>query len=399
MIVELEQAIEIINKNIKIKDETEIIDIDEIENRILAKDIYAKINQPPFNRSPLDGYAVNSSDIQTASKNTPVKLKVIGSIYAGDDNNIIGEIATAVRIMTGGSIPSGYDCIIRQEDTDYGDKEVQIYVKHTSYQNYCFKGEDIKEGELLLKKGTLLNFVHVGILASQGISKINVKSKTNILFLTTGDELINIGDKLTSGKIYNTNLYTLKSRLKCLGVNVVAKTFKDDEIELAKYIKENHKFYDAIITTGGVSVGAKDIIHDTQKELFITPIFNKVNLKPGTPAMFWKYSETPILSLSGNPFAAVVTFELMARAMISLIGENVSIMPIWINGTMADKFEKASNKRRFIRAFYHNGIVNIKVNNHSSGAFTDTAYCNCLIDIEAGNKGLNKGDKVKLILF
>ncbi|ONI47550.1 hypothetical protein AN644_04920 [Candidatus Epulonipiscium fishelsonii] len=399
MTVELEQAVEIISKNIKVKDETEIVDIEEIENRILAKDIYAKINQPPFNRSPLDGYAVNSIDTQAASKDTPVKLKVIGNTYAGDNNDIIGELATAVRIMTGGPIPSGYDCIIRQEDTDYGDKEVQIYVNHKPYQNYCFKGEDIKEGELLLKKGTVLNYVHVGILASQGISAVEVKGKTNILLLTTGDELIDIHDKLTNGKIYNTNLYTLKSRLKCLGVNVLAKTFKDETLEIANYIKNNHNQYDAIVTTGGVSVGVKDIIHDVQKELSITPIFNKVNLKPGTPAMFWKYNETPILSLSGNPFAAFVTFELMAKAMVSLIGENINIIPTWIDGIMGDEFNKSSNKRRFIRALYDNGTVKIKVNNHSSGAFTDTAYCNCLIDIESGNKGLHKGDKVKVVLF
>ncbi len=171
------------------------------------------------------------------------------------------------------------------------------------------------------------------------------------------------------------------------------------EERLAEYISRNYKKFHCIITTGGVSVGAKDIIHDFQRELGEKPIFHGVELKPGTPLMYWEYKNTPILSLSGNPFAAFATFELFARPMLSVIGKDAEIMVCWTTGVMEECFKKHSPKRRFIRAYYRDGVVNLQGKNHSSGSFADTAYCNCLIDIEEGNEGIERGEAVKVVLF
>ncbi len=399
MSITVEQAIEQIQKQVQGIKEYESVAIDEIEGRILGDDLVATMNQPPFPRSPLDGYALNSQDVVGASVDKPVVLRVIDTINAGECSHVKWNAKTAVRIMTGAPIPVGFDCVIRQEDTDYGNEMVEIYKEHKAYENYCYEGEDVKKGEILIKKNTKLNYIHSGIIASQGIPNVCVYQKPKVLLITTGSELVDITSPINGGEIYNTNLYTLKARLKSLGFLVDALAWLDEEKGLAEYIRLNHERFHCIITTGGVSVGVKDIIHDLQRELEEKPIFHGVVLKPGTPLMYWKYNKTPILSLSGNPFAAFATFELFARPMLSVIANNDEIMVRWTKGIMKDSFEKHSPKRRFIRAHYREGVVNLHGKNHSSGSFADTAYCNCLIDIEEGNKGLKRGEEVKVVLF
>ncbi len=399
MSITVEAAIEQIQKQVIGTKEKEWVLMDEIEGRILVEDLFATMNQPPFNRSPLDGYALGSKDIVGASRENPISLKVMDTIYAGGYSSAKWEAGVAVRIMTGAPIPEGFDCIIRQEDTDYGTDIVEVYKEHKAFENYCYEGEDVKKGALLLKKNTKLNYVHSGILASQGIQEVKVYKKPKVLLITTGSELVDIKEELKGGKIYNTNLYTLKGRLKNLGFEVEALMWQDEEIGLAEYIRSQHERVQCVITTGGVSVGAKDIIHDVQRELGTKPIFHGVELKPGTPLMLWRYKETPILSLSGNPFAAFATFELLARPMLSTISHDETIMPRWSTGEMRDALKKHSKKRRFIRAFYQEGMVYLNADNHSSGSFVDTAYCNCLVDIEAGNTGIEKDAQVSIVLF
>lgn len=399
MKISLENAIEKILDNVEQVKETITVNINDAKSFILAKDVYSIINQPPFNRSPLDGYAVNSSDTKNASKENPIKLEVIDEVFAGDCPNVDGKVGCATRIMTGAPIPKGYDCIIKQENTDYRMDYVSIYESLSPYQNYCFEGEDSKIGTLILEKYKKLNFMHIGILASQGIMEVEVFRKPRVLFITTGNELISVEEKLQPGKIYNSNMYIIGERLKDLGVEVDYLCNKDDYIKLAQKIKDVHSKYDLILSTGGVSVGKKDILHDTLRELAIKQIFWKVDLKPGTPAMMSKYKDTPILSLSGNPFAALTTFELLARPLISKLANDSSLMVNKKTAILQDKFSKKSTTRRFIRAYYEDAKVYLPSENHSSGSISSTASCNCLIDIESGNQGLNEGQEVSVILL
>ena len=398
--IELEKAISLIEENIN-----EIIESQEIElingnRRVLMEDIYAPINNPPFNRSPLDGYALRSKDTKGANKNNSIKLKVIDEVFAGSYSNKVLNKGEAIRIMTGAKIPEGADCIIRQENTNEGMDIVEIYEELSKYDNYCCMGEDINKGTLLMKKGEVLSYVHIGVLSSMGFNKVKVKRLPRVALFATGDEVCKPGEALKEGKIYDSNLHLIYSRLFEFGI--VPKIYEiigDSYEELSKRIEEVIEDVDIVITTGGVSVGKKDILHEALPLINAKRIFWKVKLKPGTPAMFSLYKNKPILSLSGNPFAATTTFELLGRPALAKLSGNSNINIKRVKAIMESDFNKASNVRRFIRGSYENGKVKLLNNKHSSGMLWSMIGCNALIDIKAGSKKLSVNEEVNIILL
>lgn len=398
--VELEKAIELIIDSIKEISESDEVELIDACGRIIEEDIYASMNNPPFDRSPLDGYALRAEDTKGANKEEPKTLTVVDHIYAGGYSERILEKGQAIRIMTGAKIPNGANCVIRQEQTNCGEDEVEIYKELFEYDNYCFAGEDIKNGNLLVKKGQLLTYVHVGILSSMGITKVKVKAKPRIALIVTGDEIGIPGKPLKEGKIYDSNLHLIYSRLCEFGLKLdFFEIIGDCGKKVAERICEIIDNVDFIITTGGVSVGQKDILHDAIPLIGAKRLFWKVKLKPGTPAMYSLYKNKPILSLSGNPFAALITFELLGRPILAKLTGNKNLQTQKVVGIMEDEFNKPSMKRRFVRAYYNNGKVNFIENKHSSGMLSSMAGCNCLIDVPEGTQGLNKGDKVDVIVL
>lgn len=398
--VTLGQAIKLLREHATHQVESEWVMTREAGGRLLAQDIYAPFSQPPFHRSPLDGYAFLSASSEGASKESPVFLKVIGEVCAGHKFQGKVEKGEAVRIMTGAPIPEGCDCVLRQEDTDYGETIVAIYKSLKPYSNYCFAGEDIKEGHLILKKGEKLSAITLGILASMGINKVQVQKKIRIGLLCTGDELVPLGSPLLPGKIYNSNGVMLEARIRELGIEVmVVEQCVDAAGQVGAAIEDLIEKVDLIITTGGVSVGKKDIMHDVFKDLNVKRLFWRIAIQPGTPVLAGCFKEKLIIGLSGNPFAALVNFELLVRAVVAELGKMEDIMPKQVKGHMMSEFNKASQKRRFIRAKYCEGKVSLDHNNHSSGSLYTMSLCNCLIDIPAGNEGLHIGDEVNVILL
>ncbi|AQR95438.1 gephyrin-like molybdotransferase Glp [Clostridium saccharoperbutylacetonicum] len=398
--IELEKAVELIVESVKETQATEEIELIDAGRRIIAEDIYAPMNNPPFDRSPLDGYALIAQDTKGASRENIKKLVVVDCIFAGGYSERELQRGEAIRIMTGAKIPKGANCVIRQENTDYGEDEVEIYEELREYDNYCFSGEDIKKQDLLIEKGQQLTYVHQGILSSMGVSKVKVKVTPKVGLIVTGDEIGIPGQKLMKGKIYDSNLHLIYSRLKELGIRpVIAEIIEDSPEKVGKRINEVINDMDLIITTGGVSVGQKDILHNVIQLIEANRIFWKVNLKPGTPAMYSLYKNKPILSLSGNPFAALTTFELLGRPLLAKLCGNKNLKPVHVNGIMEDEFNKPSSKRRFIRAYFNNGKVKFFENKHSSGMLASMVGCNCLIDVKKGTKKLSKGDKVDIIIL
>lgn len=398
--IELEKAVELMVKSIEEINKTEEIELIEANGRISAEDIYAPMNNPPFDRSPLDGYALIAEDTNGASMENVKKLTVVDCIFAGGYSERVLQRGEAVRIMTGAKMPKGADCVIRQENTNCGEDEVEIYEELREYSNYCFAGEDIRAEDLLIKKGEFLNYVHQGILSSMGISKVKVKVRPRIGLIVTGDEVGIPGQQLKNGKIYDSNLHLLYSRLNEFGLKpIIAEIIGDCPERMGERISEIIQDVDLIITTGGVSVGEKDILHNVLELINANRIFWKVNLKPGTPAMYSLYERKPILSLSGNPFAALTTFELLGRPVLAKLSGNDNLNPKQVNGIMEAEFNKASMKRRFIRAYFNNGRVSLSKNKHSSGMLASMIGCNCLIDVKKGTKKLSKGDNVNIILL
>ena len=398
--ISLEDAKDILLEKVKGIVGFEEVTLEEANGRILNEDIYAPINNPPFDRSPLDGYAFMAESSIGASKETPVTLKVIGEVCAGD--YFEGEVkqGEAVRIMTGAPIPKGCDCVLRQEETDYGESSVAIYTQLKPFENYCFTGEDIKEGTLLLKCGEKLNAITLGILSSMGICKVKVKAKPKMLLLCTGDELMEAGTPLLPGKIYNSNGMMMSTLGKTLGMDIIwIKTCEDTTAAVAEQIAHYINRVALIVTTGGVSVGKKDIMHEVIERLGAKRLFWRVAIQPGTPVLGSLINDKLMISLSGNPFAALVNFELLVRPVCSKILGDSEILNIACTGIMASEFNKKSKKRRFIRGTYKDGKVYLNHHNHASGALYTMSLCNCLIDIPAGTEKLAMGETVKVILL
>ena len=423
--ISVEQAMEQILQYMPVINETEEVELNKAGGRILAQDMVAEFNNPPFDRSPVDGYACKAEDLAGASSEHPVKLKVVEEIDAGQYSERVVEHGQAVRIMTGAAIPKGCDCCIYQERTDYGEDFVEIYTEQKQWNNYCFAGEDFRKGTTLLKKGTYIGYVEAAVMAGMGVAKAPVYRQPKIVLLTTGDEVVEPGNPLPAGKIYNSNMTMLSARLRELGIEpFYMEAVKDDPQIMAEKLKEVAEQADMIITTGGVSVGKKDIMHESLRLINAERIFWRVKMKPGMPTLFSVYNKedsnenisekcmanasvterkVPVISLSGNPFGVAVTVELLIRPALEKMMQNPAIGLKEVAGVMADDFVKGIKGRRFIRAYWEDGKFHLPNGLHSNGVLSSMAGCNCLIDTKTmedpESKSLNTGDKVSAILL
>lgn len=399
--VTLEQAIEILTANTEEIFDVESVPLLESLGRVTAEDFYATLNNPPFDRSPLDGYALRAEDTFGATSLSPKKFKVIGEECAGDFFSNEINSGETLRIMTGAPMPKGSDCVIRQEDVT-GDGDT-IFVPYALkvHENYCFAGEDVKAGQLLVKRQTKIKAAHIAIVAAQGTNEIKCFRRPKITFATTGNELQNVENRPTDSthKIYNSNLFLIGARLKELGFepNILG-NLPDDADECAKRILAHQNETDLLITTGGVSVGKKDIMHDVVKKLG-TRLFWRVEMKPGAPAIGWKGHGYIGIALSGNPFAALATFELLARPVLAKLSHCAELRCRRKRGVLVNGFGKSSHGRRLIRARIDDENRVYLPERHESGALYSAIDCNAFVDIPAGTKKLSAGEEVEIILL
>lgn len=372
----------------------------EALGRTLAEDVTAPLDQPPFDRSPLDGYALRSADLTGTSSEHPVSLRVVETVYAGGVPSRVLGPGEAIRIMTGAMLPRGCDCVLQHERTDNGLEQVQIYAALSPHDNYCDRGEDYRTGEVLLPAGTVVDAAAVGVLASAGLSSVPVRRRPVVRVLSTGDEVVSPDlHPLPAGKIYGSNQELLTARLRELGVSDVrGLLIGDDPREVADAMAQLLGECDLLITTGGVSAGDKDIFHEALPLLGAERVFWKVNLKPGTPAMYSLWQGQPILSLSGNPFAAAATFELLARPLLAALTGESRFSLRSRTAVVEGSFPKASPGRRFLRGFYQEGRVSLTGKN-DSGMLASLVGCNCLVDLPAGSPPVQEGQTVTVLLL
>ncbi|MDV5112258.1 molybdopterin molybdotransferase MoeA [Clostridium perfringens] len=400
--IALEEALEILNKNTKAL-KSEVVSIKDSLKRVLYGDVKSKINNPPFNKSVFDGYAFRSEDSKGTSKENPIELKIVDEIFAGMWPEIEIKHGEAVRIMTGAPIPVGADCVLKQEETERHGDLVKIFKEMKVNENISFMGEDIKIGETLIKKGKRLDYADLGIMASSGISEVLVYKKPRVSIISTGDEVCDINSTLKPGKIYDSNLYSLSARIEELGYNVLSMEHVGDNIiKIGKAIEKAFEKSDIVFTTGGASVGEKDLMQKVSESIGFEKLFWKIKIKPGSAVVCSKKEEKILISLSGNPNAALTTFELLGKSVLKkLEGEEENINIKREKGILIDSFNKKSPQRRFLRGnviYDEKGakvyITQIKSGN---GILSSLLNANCLIEIEKGNEGLNKGEVVNII--
>lgn len=398
--IKLEEAVALLCSCSQCIEDTERVSLMEGVGRILAADVSAPMDQPPFARSPLDGYAIRAADSAGAAPSSPVCLEVTGEVCAGHVFEGSVHAGQAVRIMTGAPIPQGADTVIKQEHTDYGEQRVQIYESLMPYGNYCACGEDYHKGDVLLKKGTVLDSASIGTMAGAGMDSIQVYRRPRVGLISTGDEVIAPGMEWQAGKIYDSNLYLIGARLRELGIMPVWMIHCGDQPDqMAALIRERAGAVDLIITTGGVSVGKKDIMHEVVRLLPAKKLFWKVAVKPGAPVLGAVYRDVPVICLSGNPFGAASNFELLVRPVLAAMTGNSRYAGKRMKAVFDGEFLKAGPIRRFLRGYYENGHVRIPEEKHASGILSSLVGCNCMIDIEPDRQGLHQGDMVNVLLF
>ncbi len=390
--IELEEALRIQENSLKTM-QTEWIPLEKARGRRLSQDLFAAISQPPFPRSPYDGYALRSDDIKNADRGHGVVLKVIGLSRAGVPADVVVRPGTAVRIMTGAAIPEGADCVIMQEKTDEGEEWVKVFAQVKAFENYCFAGDDFKKGELLLSKGKVMTALSLAIASQAGYDSIPVYPVLTAAVLSTGNELALPGKKLKAGQIYDSNGIWAMERLEELGVEVKDACLADDDCEvIEKELRRLLKTADLVVTTGGISAGKYDLIPAALEAMGAKVLYKGVGIKPGMPTMLALVEGKPVLCLSGNPFAAITAFELLGRHIISVCTGNPYICPKKKRIPAANHFGKRSGTRRFLQG--RNDKNGVHLIYQENGLLKNLDGYQYLVEIPAGTPEVPAGTEL-----
>ena len=356
---------------------------------VLAEDVSSPINMPPFRQSAMDGYALN---IHHGSSYT-----IIDEVKAGDGHHPILKVGDAVRIFTGSAVPNTANTVVIQEKVTADKNQLQLNNPVKLKENIRSKGEQIKEGDIALKKGTKLTPAAIGFLLTLGIIEVTVFKKPKIGLVITGNELIKAGQPLSYGKIYESNSGMLYTGLLGLGyTDVTQYKVKDDYnstvMILDKVISEN----DMILITGGISVGDYDFVGKALLELGTEQVFYRVKQKPGKPLFFGKIKNKPIFALPGNPASALSNFYVYVHPALEKLSGNLNFSINKGKAFLSDEYLKKGDRAQFLKAYHKNGEVSI-LEGQSSAMLHTFAIANAIVYIPGEVSKYSKGDLITVL--
>lgn len=378
---------------------TEQVGLAECASRILAQDLIAAENVPAFDRSPYDGYALYAADTIDASKENPVTFRILEEIPAGAVPSARVAEKTAVKILTGAPIPEGADAVIMFEKTEFTDETVKIFAPLKSGDNIIYAGEDVKKGQILARKGDKIDPGTAGTMASQGVVTPEVYRIPKIGILSTGSELVEADAVPGPGKIRNSNRHTFEAVLKTMGCEPVYLGMAGDSAEdIAALIRHGLETCDAVISTGGVSVGDYDLTPDAMEMAGVTMLFQGVNMKPGMACAYGVYNGKLVCGLSGNPASSLTNFYAVTMpALKKLMGHRESL-PEEISMTLLGGFRKKSPATRFLRGrlVLTNGTVALEIpKDQGNIVLSSTIGCNAMALVPAGSGPVPVGTVLK----
>ncbi len=311
---------------------------------VTAEDIVAPWDMPSYDNSAMDGFAVRAADCSE-----PVTLRVIGFIPAGSEATATVEPGCAIRIMTGAPTPPGCDAVVPVEETEEADRCVRLKGAVTHGQHIRFRGEDVRRGEAVIRSGTVMRPPEISMLSSFGKAFVQVFRKARVAILSTGDELIELGEPPERGRIINSNTLSLAAAVKeCGAIPVILGIARDNRESHLEKIAEGLKA-DALITSAGVSAGDRDLVRDVLHEMGVEQVFWRVDIKPGGPTAFGLKDGKPVFSLPGNPVSTMVTFEeLVKPALLRMMGHRRVIRP-YVKVVLQNEARKKQGKVNFLR--------------------------------------------------
>ncbi|MED0971045.1 gephyrin-like molybdotransferase Glp [Bacillus paramycoides] len=387
--------------------ETEKVSLIESYGRILGEDVVADHDVPHFDRSPYDGFAIRAEDTKEASSSNPTQFEVIGEIGAGFVFTKEVKAFQAVRIMTGAAIPVGCDAVVMLELTEGFEENEKTYMKlkrpFASGDNISFKGEDVKQNALLVKKGTAINPGVAALLATFGYSSVNVVRQPVIGIVTTGSELLEVHEQLKQGKIRNSNSYMIAAQAERAGGIVrYYGQFVDDLETCYNTVKKAMKEVDILITTGGVSVGDYDYLPAIYERLQANVLFNKIAMRPGSVTTVAELEGKLLFGLSGNPSACYVGCELYVRPVIQTYLYRKDPHVYRAEAILQKDFPKANPFTRFVRGkveIVDGQLQVIPVGLDKSSAISSLADANAFIVLPGGTRGFEAGITVSVLLL
>jgi molybdopterin molybdotransferase len=397
------KANEVIRSFIRPVSGVEKLPVREALGRVLARDIVSPIDVPSHDNSAMDGYAVRGADLSAKS---PVVLTEIGAAFAGREFTGSVGARECVRVMTGAVMPQGTDTVVIQEIVKVDGKHVTVPAGQESGQNRRLAGEDLARGKPALGAGRLLRPADLGLVASLGIGEISVRRKLKVAFFSTGDELVSVGRKLKAGEVYDSNRYTLWGMLERLGCEVAdLGVVRDDPKKLEAAFRKAAAGADAVVTSGGVSVGEADFTKQMMAKLGEVA-FWKIAMRPGRPMAFGRIrsrgKSSYLFGLPGNPVAVMVTFYHFVRgALLTMAGRSDTDLPL-----LRAKSETAMRKKPG-RTEYQRGILELKngewtvrlTGAQGSGILRSMSEANCFVVLGHEQGSVAAGDYVDVMLM
>jgi len=395
-----------------------MISVDEASNRILAKtpvlglekvgilsslgrvigeDIIAPRNIPPLDNSAMDGFAVRATDIRGASKQSPVSLRVIENLPAGTlPKGRVGPMQ-AIRIMTGAPIPKGADTVVMVEDTKQAGDQVKVFRGVPPGEHIRRTGEDVKKGDCVIPRGSLIRPAEVGMLASAGRAFVSVYQRPVVAILCTGDELVDVDQGVEDHKIISSNSYTLSAQVvECSALPLQLGIARDDPREIEEKLRQALRA-DVILSSAGVSVGDYDLVKDVLSRIGFQMEFWGIAMRPGQPLAFGTIRGKPTFGLPGNPVSSMVSFEQFVRpSLLKMMGHKNIFRPI-VEAILQEDISKKPGRRHFMRAkvsLEEDRYVVTTTGPQGSGILNSMVEANALLIVPEEKTEVKKGERV-----
>ena len=381
----------------------EKISILDALGRVLGEDVVAERDNPPWDNSAMDGFAVRWEDIkQEQAIHKPVMLSVIEDVPAGAMPSKAVGSGQAIRIMTGAPLPRGADTVLKVEDTEQTPDSVRVFKAEPKGANIRPQGEDVKKGDCIISKGTRLRSGEVGMLAILAKSFVFVYQRPRVAILSTGDELADLDERFSEEKIINSNSYGIAAAVQeAGGIPLLLGIARDTPIALKEKISQGLNA-DMLVLSGGVSMGDYDFTKAVFRELGAEMNFWKLAIRPGQPLAFGKIQGKLAFGLPGNPVSSMVTFEQLVRpALLKMSGCRSYGRPV-VQALFQERFSKRGDRRHFLRGILtrEDGVFKVRMTgDQGSGILTSMVKANCLIDVPVEVERLNPGDEVTVQLL